>query len=305
DFNDPNKHLPLDWRHPDTHAIYWAIKGLQVASEENYSGDRANTDRIVIHSLQNLFRYGKIFIADVQPREIQASSLQTPLTTTKGQTPTKEVFLRPEMRMFESYNKAIIDTIERYKTYEDYQGGVSNTMQSGHRNMLQNAILAFYQAGHVTKAQKIYEQLKQLYPREEFKVPFVEFIKTRFHNEFRNITVYDAREMIQMMLQESYFRYAMRDDDEAFGREKIAKEVYDHYSASIKDEYRVNLPEFKLMKYLALIDFLSDEQYPPDLKNGLLGRIKVERPELYEQLKQQADQLEKQQQQQEQTEQSQ
>jgi len=64
------------------------------------------------------------------------------------------------------------------------------------------------------------------------------------------------------------------------------------------------LPEFKLMKYFALMDFLYDEQYPPDLKNGLLGRIKVERPELYEQLKQQADQFEKQQQQ-EQSEQSQ
>ncbi|GAH62626.1 unnamed protein product, partial [marine sediment metagenome] len=23
---DPNKHLPLDWRHPDSHAIYWAVK---------------------------------------------------------------------------------------------------------------------------------------------------------------------------------------------------------------------------------------------------------------------------------------
>jgi hypothetical protein len=305
DFGDPNKHLPLDWRHPDTHAIYWAIKGLQVAGgDKKFSADQANTDRIVVHSLQNLFRYGKIFIADVQPREIEASSLQTPLTTAKGQTPTKEVFLRPEMRMFEPYNKAVMDIIEKYKVYEGYHGGTYLSMQDGHRNMLQNALLAFYQAGHVTEAQKIYEQLRQLYPRDEFKVTFIEFIKNRFRDELRSITIQDAQEMIQVMLQESYFRYAMRDDDEAFGREKIAKEVYDYYQASSGDEYRVSLPEFKLMKYLALVDFLYDEQYPPDLKNGLLGRIKVERPELYEQLKQQSDQFEKQQQQ-EQSEQSQ
>jgi hypothetical protein len=308
DFGDPNKHQPLDWRHPDAHAIYWAIKGLQVAGgNKKFSADQANTDRVVVHSLQNLFRYGKIFIADVQPREIEASSLQTPLTTTKGQTPTKEVFLRPEMRMFEPYNKAVMDTIEKYRLYEGYHSGTYLSMQDGHRNMLQNALLAFYQAGHVQQAQKIYEQLRQLYPRDEFKVTFVEFIKNRFRDELRSMSIYDAREVIQMMLQESYFRYAMRDDDEAFGREKIAKEVYDYYQASSGDEYRVSLPEFKLMKYLALMDFFYDEQYPPDLKNGLLGRIKVERPELYEQLKQQADQFEQQQQQQqqEQSEQSQ
>ena len=76
DFADPNKHYPLDWRHPDTHAIYWAIKGLRTAGKRanpatfrynEYSIDEENTDRIVAHSLQNLFRYGKIFIYDVKP----------------------------------------------------------------------------------------------------------------------------------------------------------------------------------------------------------------------------------------------
>ncbi|GAG95425.1 unnamed protein product, partial [marine sediment metagenome] len=32
DPNKPSKHLPLDWRHPDSHAIYWAVKGLQIAA---------------------------------------------------------------------------------------------------------------------------------------------------------------------------------------------------------------------------------------------------------------------------------
>jgi hypothetical protein len=304
DFNDPNNHLSLDWRHPDTHAIYWAIKGLQVAADEKFSAEQANTDRLVVHSLQNLFRYGKIFITDVQPHEIQASSLKTPLTTIKGQTMTKEVFLRPDLRIFQSYNKSIMAAIEKYKTLKGFHQGTYSSMQDGHRNMLQNALLAFYQAGHVQQAQKIYEQLRQLYPRDEFKVAFVEFMKKRFRAEIKDMSIFDVREMIQMMLQESYFRYAVRDDDEAFGREKIAKEIYDRYQDPSEAEYRVDLPEFKLMKYFALIDFLSDEQYPPDLKNGLLGRIKVERPELFEQLKQ-AEQIEKQQQQQEQSEPSQ
>ncbi|MHC4104426.1 MAG: hypothetical protein ACYSR9_05750, partial [Planctomycetota bacterium] len=34
DFSDPNTHLPLDWRHPDSHAIYWAVKGLKILAQE-------------------------------------------------------------------------------------------------------------------------------------------------------------------------------------------------------------------------------------------------------------------------------
>ena len=62
DWDDPNRHLPLDWRHPDTHAIYWAYKGLKMPGREEFSLDLANTDRMINSSLQNLFRQGKIYI---------------------------------------------------------------------------------------------------------------------------------------------------------------------------------------------------------------------------------------------------
>ena len=46
----------------------------------------------------------------------------------------------------------------------------------------------------------------------------------------------------------------------------------------------IDLPDFKLMRYLALRDFLYDQEYPPNLRGNLLGRIKIERPKLFEQL---------------------
>jgi hypothetical protein len=48
-----------------------------------------------------------------------------------------------------------------------------------------------------------------------------------------------------------------------------------------------------MLRYLALVDFLSDEQYPPNLRINLLERIRNERPELYKQLEQQEEQLKK------------
>ncbi len=282
DWNDPNKHFPLDWRHPDSHAIYWAVKGLQIASREKFSADEANTDRIVNHSLQNLFRNGKIFIYNIPVEASVDSSSQPP------QTPTKEVFLRTDLRMFEPYNKSVLARIEKYK---DLKKGTYRSLRMGHRNMLKNALFSFYQAGHIPYAQKIYNQLRKLYPQDDFKVPLLTFVKNRLREELRSIGLNDAKEMVQMMLRESYFRYAVRDDDEAFAREKMAKEIYDHYQSAYRDENRIDLPKFTLLRYFALLDFINDQQYPPNLRRNLLGRIKIERPELARQLEQQEEKI--------------
>jgi len=289
DFSDPNRHLPLDWRHADSHAIYWAVKGLQITAQEESRQigiTETNTDRIVAHSLQNLFRNGKMFIYDVPFEEPSQESSQQRETQI-----FKEVFLRPDLRMFEPYNKSVLAILEKYK--EDKSSYES--LQNGHRNMLKNAVLSFYQAGHVRQAQVIYNELRSLYPLDEFKVAIVDdYVSRRFREELENIGLNDAQEMVVMMLRESYFRYALRDDNEAFGREKLATEVWNLYQTRYEPENRIDLPAFKLLRYFALLDFLNDEQYPPNLRSSLLGRIKIERPELFKQLETEEEKLRKQ-----------
>ncbi len=300
DWDDPNTHLPLDWRHPDSHAIYWAVKGLQTAGKGDYSVDETNTDRIVFHSLQNLFRHGKIFVYDVPLPRSTEDAQQT--KSGEQRTMTQDIFLRPDLRMFEPYNQAILAILGKYKVLKD---STYVSIQNSHRNMLKNAVLSFYQAGsypedsHRRQARKIYEQLGQFYPLDEFKVPLAVFARDRLLEELETLGIDNATEIIQMLLREAYFRYALHDDDEAFGREKMAEEVHQHYLAKFPETPRIGLPEMPLLRYLALRDFLDDWQYPPNLKRNLFGRIKVERPELYEKLKQQEQKLLKQAQKQE------
>jgi hypothetical protein len=295
DPNKPSKHFPLDWRHADSHAIYWAVKGLHTAAEEEsreVGMAEINTDRIVGHSLQNLFRNGKIFIYNLPTEESSDPSSQTPVTPVKAAAQRKAIFLRPDLRMFEPCNEARLATLEKYK---DLEKRIYDSYQDGHRNMLKNAVLSFYQAGHRSQAQKIYNQLRKLYPLDEFKVPdVVVYARNRLREELRNINVNDAKEIILMMLQEAYFRYAMRDDDEAAGLEKMAKDTYDLYNKEIDPEERIALPDFKLLRYLALVAFMNDRLYPPNVGRNLLGRIKIERPDLYEQLIQRERQEEEQ-----------
>ncbi len=286
DFNDPNARLPLDWRHPDVHAIYWAVKGLQVAGKKEFSIAEINTDRIVNQSLQDLFRNGKMFIYDVPVQIPPDSYSQTPQTKVE-----KAIFFRPDLRMFDSYNKAALARIEKYEYLAEPRTGSLQSLKDGHRNMLMNAIFSFYQAGHIKQAQKIYDEMRELYPEDRFKVPLVIFVRNRLRKELQNTTFDNAKELVVIMLRESYFRYAVHDDDEAFGREKLAKEAYDHYMSPRIDETRIDLPDFTLLRYLALIDFLNDPQYPPNMKIALYNRIKLERPELAEQLGKQEEEF--------------
>lgn len=279
DWNDPNTHLPLDWRHPDSHAIYWATKGLQAVAEDqerNIRIEELNTDRMVGHSLQNLFRNGKIFIYDVPTQTSEEGVLQN-------------IFLRPDLRMFESYNAAVLQIFEKYKQLG--RQDLYDSLQDGYRNMLNNAVLLFYQAGHTNQAQKIYNLLKQRYQRPEFEVPLVTFARMRMLDEFKSIGIIDAKEQIISILRESYYLYAIRDDDAAFGREKLAEEIHQFYQSQYEDENRIDLPEFTLLRYLALMDFFYDERLPSYIRLNLLGRIKVERPQLAEKLEQQEKKL--------------
>jgi len=295
DWADPNAHLPLDWRHPDSHAIYWAAKGLEIAAakkDEEISSHEINTDRIIAHSLQNLFRNGVIFIYSTSVSVPSDDPSEPPQTRT-----LREVYLRPDLRMFEPYNNALLKIIAKYKAAEDTDTYVS--LGNGHRNMLKNALLLFYQSGHKDYAGKILLQLRELYPLPEFQVPLVEYARKRMLDELRDIGLFDAEEQIIAILRESYYLYAIRDDAAAFGREELAKQVYDHYETLYPGSMRISLPEFKMLRYFAIDSFFADGQFSPYLKSSLLGRIEVERPDFLEQLRQLQQQTNEQQQKQE------
>jgi hypothetical protein len=87
-----------------------------------------------------------------------------------------------------------------------------------------------------------------------------------------------------MSLREAYFRYAVREDNEAAGLEQWAKQIYDAYQKEYADGSRTALPPFDLIRYLSLTGFMEDGFYPQNLKSRLFARIKVEKPELFDKL---------------------
>jgi hypothetical protein len=285
---------PMSWEHPDAHAIYWAQTGLEIAgNKDEYSLDELNTDRIIFHSLKNLYRYGKEVIynvpmllprpeTDVQQGNLDTGEVQEQYTV--GQT----LYLLPDLRMFDSYNQAHLDRIDKYSKFND--DGVKEVnvrpLKNGHRNILEDAIFTLYMAGHIKKATEAFTQLRELYPTEDNDMPLQSFCRARMKDELDGLTITDAREMVLMMLREAYFRYAVGDDDMSSARENMAKSVCQYYLQSFgtEDVDRAMLPSIGKLRYMALIQFLQDGYYPENLRQSLLARIQNERPELYEQL---------------------
>lgn len=295
DWNDPNSHLPLNWEHPAAHAMYWAAIGLQLAGQEKFTVEELNTDRIVYQALQELLRSGKLTIYPLTTASLptgadQQSAMRAAEAASQAQSAQPvayTVFLWPDLRMFESCNQAYLAKIKKTEAHGAEAEGRAQSIKNAHRHMLLNSIALIYQAGHVQPAQKIYDQLRELYPRDEFKLPLPVFVMNQLHKELQDLGVRDASEMIMMLLRESYFRYALREDDEAFGREKMAEEVYRVKKEQTSDTERLQLPDLGMLRYLALMDFLNDEAYPLDLRQALRTRIRIERPALAEQLEQQ------------------
>jgi hypothetical protein len=287
DFADPNRHFPLDWRNADSHAIYWAVKALQVAAAkegQKISVQETNTDRIIAHSLQNLFRYGKISIFQ-GPADVPAEPNATPAAP---RATRKDIFMTPDLRMFDSYNKAVLAIIERHRQAGDKGGGQVESLSTGHRNMLKNAVMSFYQAGIKGYALRIYNELRRLYGNiEEFQGSLDDYVKLRFREELDSLAIQDATEMIISTLTLSYYYYAIHEDDSAAVQENLAQQVYDYYMAKYPDsQERIGLPEMPVLRYIAIGDFLNSDVYPAYIREGLKARIQAEKPDLYKQMEQ-------------------
>ncbi|MHC4773083.1 MAG: hypothetical protein ACYS8S_05810, partial [Planctomycetota bacterium] len=288
--DDPNDRLPLNWEHPAAHAMYWAATGLKKASRpEEYRVDEKNTDRIIAHSLQMLYRSGKVVLYDVP-----------------GQRPT--IYSIPDLRMFKSYDESLVKIVDKYESFEK---GNPKGIKGGYKNFLENAAMLFYQAGHEQYAQQIYRRLQtehrydpQGFERTEYRVPMTAFLHGRLKDELQGVGIQDAIEFIVAVMKKSYFHYAIHEDDRAAGQENMAQQIYDIYQKNmgIDEPGRMGLPPMVWFRYQAFAAFLNDPMYPEQMRMGLLGRIRVERPDLFEKLQKQEiqfiEQIKKQQQQQ-------
>lgn len=137
------KYGPLDWRHPASHALYWAARGVEQAQERTNEfnvrdQDFINTDRIVIQALQELYRSGTVLF-DISSPTRYIAMVNGDFIPSYGER--LEEAANREVQQFLAQHGA--DITERpYRFYS-----------AGYENFLSDAISYLYRAGDIEGAQ--------------------------------------------------------------------------------------------------------------------------------------------------------
>lgn len=143
------KYGPLDWRHHAAHSLYWSARGVEVNldryTDRNHSDfDFVNTDRLVVQSVQDLFRSGELYFDF--------------LSQITGHNPTWQGI--PNAHFADTYGDILDET--RGRSWADRTDNRGFTVLSGgYENFLRDVICFLYRRNDVARAEKYYQRLRE------------------------------------------------------------------------------------------------------------------------------------------------
>lgn len=284
DYNNKVTRLGLDWRHPGTHAIYWAYQGLQIEGMKHFT--KLSLNRIIYHSLQMLFHYGRIqLIAFRAPAKAsERHEGQEVIDRPGSESMQIEIFLSQDLRMFPVAYQSTLDLLDQLEADGESTRGVVD----GSVNLAQAGIMQLYLTGYKNVARDYLDQLRQRYPdREDFQAVTIDvFVRNQLREviEANDISSKQTRNFINGLLREGFRFYALRDDENAAVRNQWADQLFEIFKREYPDkENRLDIP-FSELRWISLNDFLNDALMPSSIKGLLIRRLEIEQPQLYEKL---------------------
>jgi hypothetical protein len=136
---------PLDWRHPQSHALYWARRGGEFGEERVGDPDDIykiiNNDRLQIQAMQGLARSGLMSV--------------DPFSNDNPGRLTDPRWIKVTDRYFR----------QLYDKHYEARGSGSDTFTDFHENFMTFAVRELYRAGDLEGAAEILDELDRLYGR--------------------------------------------------------------------------------------------------------------------------------------------
>ncbi len=267
DLRKPDMYGPLDFRLPQSHAIYWAYLGLKRSGRDVSfdalnamikTGDTFNAlncKRVIYGSLQDIFRRGRFII------------------TAEGIP-----LISPDIRFIPVLHRVYLSLGKNYAKAngKKWDGTAGELFRSGHVNFLRKAIAMYFQYGRMDMAKKYWNILNKLYPNKEYKIGMQAYVYKYIREDLQSLGLADVDATVMMFLMQAYTRYAMGDDYEAAALKKWAKMVYDAYMKERLLRQRTGrtaLASFNKMNAQA-IKFVI-KSLPPKLSDRLRQRLNI------------------------------
>jgi hypothetical protein len=253
---------PLEWRLPETHAVYWATVGFNKSRRQ----DLITLRRTIYQPLLMAFQRGRLI--EIQTQD--GTSFQ----------------FGPNLAMLPRANRAYLDMAEEDPEYRDH-------ILNAHRNFLKDAVYFLYTHNRRGEAQKWWDYLLEQYPDVVFNdarttrldstrladITLEEYAAAKVTEDVAETSNVRMRSNIEGLLLTSFFYLANDLDDEAIGHERLARIAHERFMREIsrtKQEGRVGLPEFDVMKREALEIFRLT--YEPEFVARLYTRLGLPLP---------------------------
>jgi hypothetical protein len=142
------KYGPVDWRVPAAHALYWSSRGtdvgrMEVSARNRTSMDFLNAYRIVMQSVQDLWRHGDMYFNYLDVHEGRAAYYQAV----------------PNVYFVPTYGAMLDEVVNASGIYEaDHKP--YRQYSEGYENFLRDAIRFFYRRGDTANAEFWFDKLR-------------------------------------------------------------------------------------------------------------------------------------------------
>ncbi len=213
-----NFYGPLDWRAADTHAVYWAWRGLQVAPPE---GSLPN-DRMIFQSLAQAFKQGHIVI-DSENRFLITS---------------------PDLDLFPGVQRAFNDALERYQRNE--------TIQQAYANFLDDAMTLFFVYGRRQDARACFNKLRSEFPERVAGETLQTAVLGNLMARMEQVSVRDAAALIEGFFFQSAIYRAVGETDRAAALDRLARLLWQRAANRFGDHEATTMPPAPELQRLAI-----------------------------------------------------
>lgn len=243
-----DRYGPLEWRLPESHAVYWANLGRQRAKSKE---QLIKLRRIIYQSLYLAFHRGRIIRLK----------------------PGESIIFGENLDIFPRAHAAYEEMMAEDPEMREHIG-------RAHRNALLDAVYFYFVHQRYREANQWLDTVKKLYPKDyPPEMTLEEYALRRVGEDVGETDMNKTISNIRGALVRSFVNLALGEEDQAQGYLLLARNIWNRYMNKIAggpSEKRVGLPPLEEMRREVLDNLLPT--LAPDLADVLRTRLNLPPP---------------------------
>ncbi len=240
---------PLEWRLPETHAIYWATRGL---IEGRGAGDVRMLRRNIFQPMMTAFHRGRLVTNQF----------------------THKIEFGPNLAMVANASKAYLDQMAG-----EEEEGMRESFGKAHRNFIRDAVYFLYTFNRRQEAQKWFDYVRKQYPGDTNIKPewsLEDYALSRIEEDVNEMSRDRVRAIVEGTIESAYVALVEGDADQFQGLMLFANKVAANYALRTPNkstQLRTQLPPLDDIKRDVLLRLLAPQ---PGVPSEFQARLRTE-----------------------------